>query len=68
MKKRPNRRTHEQRAAQRATAELLETRIQALTEELEASGSPYVRAPRNEQLELALRRIDAELAERPERD
>ena len=62
MKKKPNRRTPEQRAAQQASADALEARINALTNELEAAGSAYAQVDRGEQLTFARRRIDVELA------
>jgi hypothetical protein len=62
MRKRPNRRTSEEREAQRAAFRELEERIDALTTQLARAGSPYVSVPLDDQLAYAIGRIDAELA------
>jgi uncharacterized small protein (DUF1192 family) len=62
VKKKPNRRTPEERAAHQVNREELEARIALLTDELEAAGSAYAQVDRAHQLDYARRRIDAELA------
>jgi uncharacterized small protein (DUF1192 family) len=62
VKKKPNRRTPEERAGQQTNRQELEDRIALLTDELEAAGSAYAQIDRAHQLEYARRRIDAELA------
>ena len=62
MRKKPNRPTPEESAAQRATFEELEARIRGLTAELEGAGSAYVHVGLDDQLAYAIGRIDAELA------
>jgi hypothetical protein len=52
----------EEQAACRAVQDELANRIQALTAELEASGSAYVSVGPHERLAYAIDRIDAELA------
>ena len=61
MKKRPKRRTPEERAAGQAVTHELEARIESLTAELEAAGSAYTQVDRGRQLDYARQRIEAEL-------
>jgi hypothetical protein len=61
-KKKPTRRTPEERAAEQANRRELEERIGAITAELERAGSAYTSVGSDEQLVYAIGRIDAELA------
>jgi hypothetical protein len=61
MKKKPNRRTPEEIAADRAVFDELERRARVLGAELEAAGSVYAREGRDDPLAYAVARISAEL-------